>query len=189
MKRILLAICGLLLAFSASSACSPPPIAEIRTGASADGLWAYWWCPATATDPKHLTWRGIPTAAITPELAQGLRSYSLGTNPGFATTPMVVTDLDPTLAGIRVSMLTAALLDPDRPGAPVVAPVYTVPRNGLLPDRPSYKVTLGKRSLSSSTRIAYGSPCDCVAIKIVEGFSTYCQVAPTLVALCTKPSP
>lgn len=67
-------------------------------------------------------------------------------------------------------------------------PAFIVAKNGTVTTRPAFAVVAGKRSFSSTNRALVGSACDCAALKLTEGSTTYCQVATNLVAICV-PNP
>lgn len=72
-----------------------------------------------------------------------------------------------------------------------VAPAWIVAPNPLStttpPTRASFAVVNGVRSFGSAGTVAVGSACDCSAISLTEGSTTFCSVAPSRVSVCTKP--
>jgi hypothetical protein len=170
--------------------CLPSSPADVRVGVTfnpngtAAGAWAYWWC----ADYTHVTynWRAAPASTFTTSLIAQLQAYSSGKSPDFAKQPTTLPANDPSLAAMNVDIAAAAKADTNKPSV-LVAPTFTVAKNGTTPTRPSFAVVAGKRSFSSTTRVAVGAPCDCLAISLTEGTAKYCQVAPAFVALCTKP--
>jgi hypothetical protein len=71
----------------------------------------------------------------------------------------------------------------------LAAPTWAVAKNSTYLDRPAYAYVAGKRSYSSTARAKVGAPCDCAAISLVEATTQFCQVAPSLVSVCTPTQP
>lgn len=194
MKRLftalMIAIAG---ACTAAPVCEPASFKDVHVGNTfADsgdflGGWVYWWC---VKDGKvTYEWRALLKSGFTLDWGAKLKAYSTGT-ASFADVqmPLTLTATDPQLAVLVKAIDQVAANDSTKP---VISPPpsWVVSKAGLAAtalDRPSFAVVAGKRAFSSKTRAIVGAACDCTALKLVEGQSTYCQVAPASVAVCTK---
>jgi hypothetical protein len=194
MKRLLMTAALLLgLAVHASAQTATPPqaackldsVAAAHVGMVGTDFYAYWYCPASST----FGWVGLKAAAVTPDRVAAANLWAIGLNPSFVDQAREVSGDDPSMAALKCAVLTHVAQDLLRTPPACATPQWVVGKNASFSDRPSFAVVDGKRSLSSKTRATVGAPCDCAALKFTEGSSTYCQVAPATVAICTKASP
>ena len=181
---------ALLLAATPAAAQIAPPSCWVVSGATgyvmgatAAGRYAAWWCPAgigrwsrvilvmrTDYTLKHPV---IPPGAGAASVAEAYWRANVTFN---CTVPG---SNDPALLELCDAAYNASL---------DTMPAWRVATNGTFVDRPAFRVSAaGVRSLSSTGRATVGAPCDCTAIRIIEGRSTYCQTAPSMVAICTNP--
>jgi hypothetical protein len=179
-----------------SYVCSPT-IAGVGTGTpgilgfSEFGGALYWYCPlADATWVIHLVplnWTYLNTVGIASSF------YNTAISP--MSVPLInkyVADYiklplsDPSVAAIWCPWVDDMVARWPQ-GIPTVTPPsgWVVAKNGTLSTRASFAVVNGVRSFSSKTTIPVGAPCS-ESIKLIEGQLTFLQVAPALVAVCTK---
>jgi hypothetical protein len=191
----LLLCCALIALFNLdataapTTACKPASPVDIRVGTTinpdgtANGAWAYWWCIESSTSRVYYEWRAIPAKSLSSSLIAQIRAYVSGSSADIWSAPIASAENDPALSTMKTDIAKAAAADTGKP----VPPKWVVSSLGLVAgatDRPAFPVISGKRSTSSKSRATVGSPCDCNAIKIVEGKSLYCQVAPATVSIC-----
>lgn len=168
-------IAAALLALPARAAdtpCKPPDARYIHSGQLGVNFWTYWWCPDGAT----YDWTPTLPGEMTTQSVHDSTKFWLGLRPA-APGPS-----GPAVDALLADMLRAMALDSDRPNPGQ----WKVAKNGTRTTRPAYPVDdKGVRGTKSTERATVGAACDC-ATKVTEGSTTYCGVAPKLVAVCTK---
>lgn len=162
-------------AHAEQEACKPAATRYIHSGDLPNGdLWTYWWC-ADGT----LQWIIARPSLATPANRAAALAYWSGLVDGSSAPAPDTPPADDVAAAWRVVWPLIAA-DKDRPAGFVVA------RNGSSATRPAYPVDdKGVRGTKSTARATVGATCDC-ATKVVDGSTTYCGIAPKLVAVCTK---
>jgi hypothetical protein len=151
-----------------------------------DPVWAVWWhCPdatqASGWQTPHLMCaeQNLPTCLATPIVA---------TVSGAAAAWAAAAPSAPSSIGL--GWAEAVLFSQYVPPTVPPKPTWTVAPNGTRTTRAAFAVTNGVRALSSTSKATVGAPCDCAAIKLIEGKITYCQVAPATVSACvSSPTP
>lgn len=184
MNKLVAAI-ALACASFASSACVPSDLAgagtRMQVEANAAGIAVAWWCPGL-TDPKLSLY-----AARWPALTADLRSRLAAIGAS--------SDKLAAIEEVRAASSTTPLADLRDVWSPLLLPLaesrpspsrWAVARNASYPTRPSYPVIDGARAAVSTGRADVGASCDCRSAAFVEGQSTYCAVAPAVVALCAR---
>lgn len=155
---------------------------EIVYAASSVGL-VYGWHCTDAAGVWHRYVVGGPWTAFRPDwlavadaLWRGTEADRAAAWTQYATAPAI----DTRLAG-DVAALVALMPPPP-------AEVWLVARNSTYTTRPTYPVADGIRSTTSNGRVDVGAACDCAAVKIVSGTTTYCGVLgrADTVAVCTR---
>lgn len=103
----------------AHAQCLPATPSSVRTGVvykadgTAAGAWAYWWCVSGTTVTYE--WRAAPVSSFSSTVMSNLRSYAMGTNPGFVSTPTTLAKTDPALAPLRAAIILAVATDAGKP--------------------------------------------------------------------------
>lgn len=159
--------------------------------ANANGAAVAYWCAHPAPTPATLYLYAVRWSAITPAM---LADYAQLGLPG---------DNAERIRAMQARYQTANIADMcdvwgpaiDRINASMPAtmalPVWVVAPNPLStttpPTRASFAVVNGMRSYSSTGMVTVGAACDCTAISLTEGRTTFCSVAPSRVSVCTKP--
>jgi hypothetical protein len=144
------------------------------------GRWAPNWIAATASQFNAIKAAGDAYAAlITPDPLDALNAVAVKN----FTLPID----DPEL--LRVWCPHEREMFAGRPKPDPLPPAWAVAKNSTYPDRPAYAYVAGKRSYSSTAHAKVGAPCDCAAISLIEATTRFCQVAPSLVSVCTPTQP
>lgn len=174
-------------------ACAPAPagagtLPTLRTNGAGAVVW--WYCKAAgrwtpqwaAATAERLSVGSIAADAYAVAIAADPLAAVNALAAKNITLPLSDPSLTPVWCPFQQEMHDGTPA-PDAPPAP--APAYLVAKNASYPTRPSYAVVAGVRAKTSKTTAAVGARCD-ATVTIVEGSTTYMQVAAGLVAVCVK---
>ncbi|MBE2242476.1 MAG: hypothetical protein IAE86_06960 [Burkholderiaceae bacterium] len=162
--------------------CKVSDAKYIHSGRVGADIWQYWWC-----EDGSWEWGAWRPSTATPERATASLAHAFGLNPGFPeNAPKSIPDGDPAWPALRAAVQAAVDADTVRPSVAS----WIVQKNGSAADRPAYPFDGGGRGTKSTARVSImtngkPTPCDC-SVKTVEGSTTYCGVAPQLVAVCVR---